>query len=75
MIGRRYRDVLFDLHRFAPDGGQRLDADGAIEAFMRGKLRDNFVPRSLSYEEIPANAGPVELLTVERLDRAFARIS
>ena len=42
---------------------------------MRGKLRDNFVPRSLSYEEIPANAGPVELLTVERLDRAFARIS
>ena len=74
-IGRRYKDVLFDLHRFPRPAEPGWVPDRAVDAFMRAKVRDNFVPRSLSYDEVPAGAGPLEPLTLESLERAFDRVT
>ena len=42
---------------------------------MRVKVRDNFVPRSLSYDEVPPGAGPLDPLPPEALERAFDRVT
>jgi hypothetical protein len=68
-IGRRYRDVLFDLHRF---DGEDLDQNAAVTAFLRRKLETGYAPQSLRPEPIPAGAEAPEPLTLERLERAFA---
>lgn len=72
-IGRRYKDVLFDLHRFPNEGDDPRSA--ALDSFMRSKVRDNFVPRSLSYEEIPVGAGELEVLPLASLEHAFERVT
>jgi hypothetical protein len=72
-VGRRYRDVFFDLQRFS-GSGSAWGPKEAIEQFLRGKIQTNFVPRSLSHEALPEGAGEVVPLTVERLDAAFAQI-
>jgi hypothetical protein len=74
-VGRRYRDVFFDLHRFAADPSGAWGPDDAIREFLRSKIRDNFVPQSLSYESLPDGAEEPEPLGVERLDRAFEAIT
>ncbi|MCP4870573.1 MAG: hypothetical protein GY898_17860 [Proteobacteria bacterium] len=73
-IGRRYRDVFFDLQRFDCPGGS-WGPDEAIQQFLRGKIRINFVPQSLNYEALPASAGEQYPLTVERLEAAFDNIT
>ncbi len=75
-IGRRYRDVFFDLQRFdTPLDRPGFAIDDALEAFLRGKIRENFVPQSLSYEELPPGAGPRTAVDVAQLERAFAAIT
>ena len=74
-IGRRYKDVLFDLHRFRPPARGDWGRDEALDEFMRVKVRDNFVPRSLSYDEVPPGAGPLDPLPPEALERAFDRVT
>jgi hypothetical protein len=75
-IGRRYRDVFFDLHRFqAPADEPDWGVDQAIRIFLRAKIRSNFVPQSLSYEALPSGAGDQFSLTVERLENAFDAIT
>jgi len=74
-IGRRYKDVLFDLHRFPPPPGAKWGHEQAVDEFMRLKVRDNFVPRSLSYDEVPPGAGPLESLSIENLVSAFDRVT
>ena len=75
-IGRRYRDVLFDLHRFSPTAGAHagFEVEDAVTEFLRQKVGENFVPQHLSYEEIPADAGEILPLPTALLDRAFARV-
>lgn len=73
-IGRRYRDVFFDLHRFSCVGAAG-GPDEAIQKFLRGKIRTNFVPQSLNYEALPESAGEQYPLTVERLEAAFDQIT
>ena len=68
-IGRRYRDVLFDLHRF---DGEGLDHNAAVMAFLHRKLETGYAPQSLRPEPIPAGAEAPEPLTSARLERAFA---
>ncbi len=74
-IGRRYKDVLFDLHRFPLPLGAEWGHSQAVDEFMRVKVRDNFVPRSLSYDEVPSGAGPLESLSIENLVSAFDRVT
>jgi hypothetical protein len=75
-VGRRYRDVFFDLHRFdRPAGAADWGVDDALQAFLRGKIRENFVPQSLSYEELPAGASERTPIDVGQLERAFAAIT
>ncbi len=75
-IGRRYRDVFFDLHRFErPPGATDWGRNQAVEDFLRKKRRDNFVPQSLAYEEKPPGAGSMSPLEVLDLDRAWLAIS
>ncbi len=75
-IGRRYRDVFFDLHRFErPPNVPEWGRNQAVEDFLRKKRRDNFVPQSLAYEEPPPNAGAMTPLEVRDLDRAWLVIS
>ncbi len=74
-IGRRYKDVLFDLHRFEAPPGQPWGRQAALDEFMRAKVRDNFVPRSLSYDEVPSGAGPLQELTLQSLEDAFLRVT
>lgn len=75
-VGRRYRDVFFDLHRFdRPIDAREWGVDDALQAFLRGKIRENFVPQSLSYEELPAGAGERTPIDVAQLERAFAAIT
>ncbi len=69
-VGRRYRDVFFDLHRF-PSEGPEWGPDDAVRAFLRSKIRKNFVPQSLNYEALPDGAGERYPLSVERLEAAF----
>jgi len=73
-IARRYRDVFFDLHRFACPGGG-WGPDDAVQQFLRAKIRTNFVPQSLNYEALPEAAGDQHPLTVERLEGAFDEIT
>jgi hypothetical protein len=74
-IGRRYRDVLFDLHRFpVSDRPAGWGPDDAIVEFLRVKAATNYAPQSLSYERVPAGAQAQKPLTVERLRRAFDRL-
>ncbi len=49
--------------------------DDALQAFLRGKIRENFVPQSLSYEELPGGAGERTPIDVARLELAFAAIT
>jgi hypothetical protein len=74
-IGRRYRDVLFDLHRFdAPPSDPNWGPDDAVVAFLRAKAATKYAPQSLSYERLPAGAQSQMPLTVERLERAFDQL-
>jgi len=71
-IGRRYRDVLFDLYRFdRPGDDSAWGPDEAILAFLRAKAATKYTPQSLSYERMPPAARRPTPLTVERLERAF----
>ena len=75
-VGRRYRDVFFDLHRFdRPIDALDWGVEDALQAFLRVKIRENFVPQSLSYEELPAGAGERCPIDVGQLERAFAAIT
>jgi len=75
-VGRKYRDVFFDLHRFGrPAGAREWDAAAAVREFLRRKIRANFVPQNLSYEDLPEGAGPQHPLTVEQLDAVFDTIT
>jgi hypothetical protein len=75
-IGRRYRDVLFDLHWMrAPTGVPIWTVEEAVLDFLRRKVRDNFVPRSLSYEPVPEGAGELQPLDVRLLDAAWEEIA
>jgi hypothetical protein len=74
-VGRRYRDVFFDLHRFRPPDQGEWGAQEAIQTFLRAKVRTNFVPQSLSYEALPDGAGELFPLSIERLEDAFDAIT
>lgn len=74
-VGRRYRDVFFDLHRFRPPEEGEWGAQEAIQAFLRNKIRTNFVPQSLSYEALPEGAGELFPLSIARLEDAFDAIT
>ena len=74
-IGRRYKDVLFDLHRFPRSTGSEAARQKVLDEFMRLKVRDNFVPRSLSYDEVPEGAGTLHPLTIDSLEQAFDRVT
>jgi|GEM_PF-6004472 len=74
-VGRRYRDVLFDLHWMrAPTGVPLWTAEEAVLDFLRRKVRDNFVPRSLSYEPVPEGAGDLQPLDRMLLEAAWEKI-
>ncbi len=74
-VGRRYRDVFFDLHRFRPPEDGEWGVPEAIQAFLRSKIRTNFVPQSLSYEALPEGAGELFPLSIARLEDAFDAIT
>lgn len=76
LVARREGDVLFDVHRLdAPRGsGDRFELDEALVLFLREKMRANFIPQSLSYEDLPDD--PSRLLPIDpaQLSRAYQRM-